>query len=143
VGYRLDKQAEELAKIAETRRTEEGIITSMRDNILFDVNSSVIKPQAVQNIVKIADVLKKYPEDRIIVVGHTDDRGSAQFNERLSLQRAQAVKLQLVSSGVPESGIEALGQGESQPLAPNTSDQNRAKNRRVELQITVDQSKVQ
>jgi outer membrane protein OmpA-like peptidoglycan-associated protein len=142
IGNYLDKQAKELAQVAETKRTEDGIITTLKNNILFDTDSSVLKPRALDSINQLADIIKKYPEDRLVVVGHTDDRGTTEYNERLSLQRAQAVKLQMASRGVPAASMEAMGQGESQPAAPNTTDDGRAKNRRVELHITVDQSKL-
>lgn len=142
VGNILDKQAKELEQVAETKRTENGIITTLKNNILFATNSSALKPEAMDNVNQIADIIKKYPEDRVIVVGHTDDRGAADYNQRLSEQRAQAVRVQMVSRGVPSSTIEAIGQGESQPKAPNTDEAGRSQNRRVELQITVDESKV-
>jgi outer membrane protein OmpA-like peptidoglycan-associated protein len=142
IGNYLDKQARELAQVAETKRTEEGIITTLKNNVLFDTDSSALKPQAMDQLSQLSDILKKYPEDRIVVAGHTDSRGGADYNERLSLQRAQAVKLQLISSGLPSESIEALGQGESQPIAPNATSEGMAKNRRVELHITVDQSKL-
>ncbi|MBI4395668.1 MAG: OmpA family protein [Elusimicrobia bacterium] len=143
IGNYLDKQAKELKKVAETKRTEEGIVTTLRNNILFDSESSALIPQALDSVNQISDIIKKYPEDRIIVVGHTDDRGTDVYNERLSMQRAQAVKLQMVARGIPEKSVEVMGQGESQPVAANATDEGRTKNRRVELHITVDQAQLQ
>src|SRR5688572_4338900 len=71
IGNKLDKQARELEAIAETKRTENGIITTLKDNILFDTGKAVLKPGARDNINQISDIIKKYPEDHVIVVGHT------------------------------------------------------------------------
>lgn len=140
IGNHLDRQAKELEQVAETKRTEEGIVTTLKNNILFDTNSAALKSEAQSNIDQIGDILKKYPEDKINVVGHTDDRGAAEFNQRLSEQRAQAVRLQLISRGVPESRIAAIGMGESQPASPNTTAAGQAKNRRVELHISMEEA---
>lgn len=143
IGNRLDKQAQELAQIAETRRTENGIVTTLKNNLLFDTAKADLKPVAADSVNQISDILKKYPENKIIVVGFTDDRGSDAYNQNLSLQRAQAVRLSMVGRGVPASALEAVGMGEASPVAPNTTEEGRSKNRRVELQISVDPSKVQ
>lgn len=141
VGYKLDKQAEELAKIAETRRTEEGIVTTLKNSILFDTNSSSLKSGAVDNIGQIAEVLKKYPEDRLHITGHTDNTGKLDYNNQLSLQRANSVKEQLVKSGVSAVSINTSGAGPSAPVADNNTADGRSKNRRVELMITIPEQK--
>jgi outer membrane protein OmpA-like peptidoglycan-associated protein len=136
-GHKLDKQAKELEKVAETKRTEQGILTKLKGDILFPTGSSELKAGALENVAKISDILKKYPENRITVVGHTDSTGRKQTNAILSEQRAQAVKIQMAKSGVPDSSMTVSGMGDSQPVAPNTSDVGRAQNRRVELIITM------
>lgn len=146
VGHRMDQQAKELAAVetAEIKRSEDGgIVTSLKSSILFDVDSAVLKPSALSSINQISDVIKQYPENHVIVVGHTDDRGSDTHNQQLSERRAQAVRLQMVARGVVASSVEAVGQGESNPVAPNATEAGRAENRRVELNISVDPSKVQ
>jgi hypothetical protein len=80
IGNRLDKQAQELAQIAETRRTESGIVTTLKNNLLFDTAKADLKPVAADSVNQISDILKKYPENKIIVVGFTDDRGSDAYN---------------------------------------------------------------
>ena len=142
IGNRQDKQAKELAQIAETQRTENGIVTRLKSELLFDTASADLRPQARTNIQQLSDILKKYPENRIIVVGYTDNVGSDSYNQQLSERRARAVKLAMVAGGVPAATVEAMGQGESNPVAPNTTAEGRQKNRRVELQITADPSKV-
>lgn len=139
VGNYLDKQAKELAQIAETRRTEHGIITKLKGDILFDTNRFDLKPEAAQKIDQIAAIIVKYPEDRLKVVGHTDSQGSDTVNAALSRKRANTVYNRLVKNGVPAEYINAVGMGETQPLASNSTNFGRAQNRRVELEIRVDE----
>jgi outer membrane protein OmpA-like peptidoglycan-associated protein len=143
VGNHMDKQAKELAQIAETKRTQDGIITKLKNDLLFDFNSAELRPQAKNDLAQIASIVRQYPENRITVVGFTDDKGSQDYNQSLSERRARTVKLAMTANGVPDNVIQAVGQGEANPVAPNTSETGRAKNRRVELQITADPSKVQ
>lgn len=142
IGNRLDKQAQELAKVAETERTQNGILTKLKSDLLFDVNSADLKPAAKSDLNEISAILKQYPEDRIMVVGYADSQGSDSYNQQLSDRRARSVKLALVAGGVPASTIEAMGQGESNPVASNDTAEGRSKNRRVEMTITPDPSKV-
>ena len=139
VGLYLDKQAKELEEVAETTRTENGILVNMKSEILFDTGSAVLKPAAVTQLEKVGAIMAKYSDNRVRVLGHTDSTGSARANEELSLRRADAVKRVLVGRGVLEKQITALGQGETQPVADNKTADGRAKNRRVELHIDVPQ----
>jgi outer membrane protein OmpA-like peptidoglycan-associated protein len=141
IGNRLDKQAKELAKVAETRRTEEGILVNMKGDILFDTGKATLKPEAVDQINQVGAILAKYPEDRIMVIGHTDNVGDDAYNQRLSENRAKAVKMQLLSAGVPSENITTEGMGESQPIASNSTVDGKARNRRVEMKITIPESK--
>jgi len=143
IGHRLDKQAEELARIAETRRTEQGLIVNLSSNTVhFAVNSSQVSPESRDILVELGNVLKNYPEDQILIAGHTDSDGAADYNERLSQMRAQAVADVLVLQGVPGDVITVHGYGETQPFVANDTPENKALNRRVELSITIDESKV-
>ncbi|KAF0192945.1 MAG: OmpA-OmpF porin OOP family [Gammaproteobacteria bacterium] len=83
----------------------------------------------------MADILRKHPNLRIEVAGHTDNAGSAQHNMRLSRQRAEAVRLYLVSQGVDAGRILAKGYGPANPVTSNATAEGRAENRRVELRI--------
>ncbi|BDG10183.1 OmpA family protein [Anaeromyxobacter paludicola] len=139
VGLYLDKQAKELEEVAETKRTENGVLVNMKSEILFDTGSAILKPAAIAQLEKVGDILAKYSDDRVQVVGHTDNTGKASTNEQLSERRAQAVKEVLVGRGVQPAQITALGRGQTQPIADNGSAAGRAKNRRVELHIDVPQ----
>ncbi|MEY4616786.1 MAG: hypothetical protein RJB66_1746 [Pseudomonadota bacterium] len=142
IGNRLDKQAKELEKVAETKRTEQGIITKLKSDILFDTGKSDLKPAAKTNISKLADILKKYPENVIKVKGYTDSQGSDEVNNSLSEKRATAVKEYLAKGGVPSETLSIVGMGKDNPVADNATVDGRSKNRRVEIEITVDESKV-
>jgi outer membrane protein OmpA-like peptidoglycan-associated protein len=137
VGLYLDKQAKDLEQVAETKRTEHGVLVTLKNDILFDSGSAVLKPEAVSQLTQVGDILAKYSDDRVTVQGHTDDQGSNAFNEELSLRRADAVKRVLASRGVQEQQILVLGLGETKPVADNKTKEGRAKNRRVELHIDV------
>jgi outer membrane protein OmpA-like peptidoglycan-associated protein len=137
IGNRLDKQAKELAQYAETRRTDQGILVSLKGDILFDSGKANLKPDASTRVNEIGAILAKYPEDRVVVVGHTDSVGSDEYNQRLSENRANAVRVRLLSEGVPDKNISTVGMGESQPVSSNATKKGRAQNRRVELKITI------
>ncbi|UXR66127.1 OmpA family protein [Bdellovibrio bacteriovorus] len=142
VGNRLDKQQKELAKIAETKRTEQGLITKLKSDILFDSGKADLKPAAQTNISQLAAIMKKYPENVLTVKGYTDDTGSAMVNNPLSEMRAKSVSAQLIAAGVPAQTVTSVGMGAANPVDPAKTKEARAKNRRVEIEITVDESKV-
>jgi outer membrane protein OmpA-like peptidoglycan-associated protein len=137
VGNYLDKQARELEQVAETRRTEEGLLLNFRSELLFETDSAVLTESAIAQLTRIGDILVKYPEDRIRIEGHTDSRGTGPHNEALSLRRAEAVSRVLNSRGVAPRQIMVLGMGETEPVAPNETAAGRSANRRVELHIDV------
>ena len=141
VGNYLDKQAQELKEVAEnTKRTEDGILVDLKSKLLFDTDRAVLKPEAVEQISKLGDILVKYPEDRIRIQGHTDSTGPAAHNEELSKRRAQSVREVLVGRGVKPEQMLVEGVGEARPVADNATASGRAKNRRVELHIDVPQN---
>jgi outer membrane protein OmpA-like peptidoglycan-associated protein len=141
-GNRLDKQQKELNRIAETKRTEQGLITKLKSDILFDTGKADLKPGAVNNINQLGAIMKKYPENVLTVRGYTDDTGSTMVNNPLSQQRADAVRSQLIAAGVPSSTVAAVGMGAANPVDPDKTKEARAKNRRVEIEVTIDESKV-
>lgn len=142
VGNRLDKQKKELEQIAETKRTEQGLVSKLKSDILFDSGKSDLKPVANENLSKMATIMKKYPENVLTVKGYTDSTGSAARNRTLSEERAAAVRSQLVAGGIPANTISVVGMGPDAPIGDNKTADGRSANRRVEIEIAVDESKV-
>jgi outer membrane protein OmpA-like peptidoglycan-associated protein len=142
IGHRMDKQAKELEQIAETKRTEQGLVTKLKSDILFDSGKADLKPEAVTNLHKMAEIMKQYPENVLTVKGYTDSTGSKDINEALSAKRALAVKQTLVAAGMSEPVIGTEGLGPVNPIADNGSLAGRKQNRRVEIEVRVDESKV-
>lgn len=103
--------------------------------ILFGRNSATLDRSSFATLDQVSERVRACQNAFIIVEGHTDDIGSEEMNIRLSEQRAAAVMNYLVEKGVESGRIEAIGFGESRPLVPNTSNENRAKNRRIELRV--------
>jgi OOP family OmpA-OmpF porin len=106
------------------------------DNLNFETGKDVIKTESYPFLDELADVLVKAKNWKISITGHTDDVGSDKFNLDLSKRRANAVKNYLVSKSVADALIITDGKGESMPIVPNDSPENRTKNRRVEFIIT-------
>jgi outer membrane protein OmpA-like peptidoglycan-associated protein len=141
----MDKQQEELEQqLAEEARRKELSIARMAEDTVrvdissdasFDVDSAVIKYNARQTYVKIAGVLKTYPESIIHVVGHTDSDGTDQHNQGLSERRASAVASLLTGEGVSGSRIRTEGRGEREPVASNSTAEGKRRNRRVDIVI--------
>lgn len=105
-------------------------------NIQFEVNSAVLLPVGKQELDKLAAFMKQNPSMEILLTGHTSAEGSASLNRELSLKRVRSCKDYLVAKGIDEALITIQGVGPDQPVAPNDTEANRAKNRRVELKIT-------
>ena len=102
--------------------------------INFDTNKAEIRKADQKELQTAIDFVKRYPETKIVVVGHTDSTGSDAYNQKLSERRANAVKKYLVDSGhVKADMITAEGRGEAEPIADNKTKEGRAKNRRVEI----------
>jgi len=137
VGLYLDKQKAELERVAETKRTENGVIVNMKNDILFDTGSAVLKDEAIAQLTQVGDIIAKYNDDRVRIEGHTDSTGTKAGNEQLSMRRAEAVKRVLLSRGVQENQVLVLGLGDTRPIADNKTADGRSKNRRVELHIDV------
>ncbi|WP_224365612.1 OmpA family protein [Hyalangium versicolor] len=140
VGNYLDKRAHELEQVAETRKTDHGLLLNLRSELLFKTDSAVLTESAIDQLSRIGDILAKYPDDRLRVEGHTDSQGPGPYNEELSLRRAEAVQRVLSSRGVQPQQMMVLGKGETEPVAPNDTVAGRSANRRVELHIDVAQA---
>jgi outer membrane protein OmpA-like peptidoglycan-associated protein len=119
------------------QREQDALIITFKSDVMFDTNSSIIKSAAYASgeIDRVAQILNRYPDTTIKVVGYTDNTGSESYNQQLSGQRANAVKNALVVKNVQTARISALGMGESNPIADNTTEGGRQLNRRVAIII--------
>lgn len=104
-------------------------------NIEFDYDKATIRDVSLPQVREMADVMTRYPKLKLEIRGHTDDQGDDDYNQKLSQKRADAVADALVGMGISRSRLTVKGLGESQPLVPNTSDENRRRNRRTEFVI--------
>ncbi len=141
IGHRMDKQAEEIKRrmpTAQVERVGEGIKVTLGSDILFDVDSYTLKSDTKQQLIDFAKSLNNYQDTDIRVEGHADATGSDKHNLKLSKQRADAVGNFLKSQGVKTSRVEEKGYGEAQPIADNTTEAGRRKNRRVDVAVFAD-----
>ena len=140
VGYYLDVQAAELrSELVSTGvqviESDDSIRLVMPGNITFKTDSADINSSFYPVLNSVAKVLKKYDNSTVLVSGHTDSTGSAEYNLNLSRERAQSVASYLEGQGIKASRFEVLGMGSSNPIASNDTSAGREKNRRVEIKI--------
>ena len=140
IGHNLDRQAAELqAELNDSRIrvVNEGnqLRVVMPNGILFATDSASVQGSIQNDLYTVADNLNRYPNTRVEVVGHTDNTGSAAYNQDLSERRAAAVASILRSAGVSGGRIASYGRGESMPVASNLTADGQAQNRRVEILI--------
>jgi len=139
IGQRMDRQAQELRRdlggnVGVVYR-DNMIVVTMPQDILFAVDSASLRPDLRRDLATVAASLRSYPDTTVIVTGHTDNTGSAAYNQTLSERRAEAVAGELIANGVPGRRIVARGAGLTQPIASNATAAGRAQNRRVEIVI--------
>ena len=136
VGKYMDNQEQELRNVmaasdaASIRRSQDVLVATFKGETFFNHDSAMLLPGGHAEITRIAGVLNKYNQTQIEVGGHTDSTGSEQYNQQLSMRRAEAVKNTLVQQGINPARIRTVGYGESMPIS--SSD---AANRRVEITI--------
>jgi len=119
------------------KKTKEGTKLTIPEKVLFDFNKFLLKEEAKKALHIVAEFLKEQPNKKILIVGYTDNIGSDAYNLKLSLQRAQSVADYLIYvEGIDKNRIQIEGKGKSNPIAPNTTEKGRAKNRRVEIVIS-------
>ncbi|OJT25164.1 thrombospondin [Archangium sp. Cb G35] len=108
----------------------------IKEQVFFATGKAIIQPRSFKMLDQVAKILQQHPEvDKMVIEGHTDNRGNAEANRKLSLARAEAVKGYLVSKGVEPSRLEAQGFGPDRPIDSNKTEKGRASNRRVEFII--------
>ena len=145
VGATLDRQAAELrnnignSNVSVTN-TGNSLIVNLPQDILFATDSANLRPDLTQDLRTVAQSLLNYPDCTVQVIGHTDNTGSAAYNQDLSQRRAFSVSRILQQNGVPGSRIQSIGRGEDQPIASNLSESGKAQNRRVEIVIRPNQA---
>lgn len=127
----------DLAAVAAVKEDTRGMIITLSGSVLFASNKYALLNTAMTKLDQVAEALKAQGADkRMVVEGHTDSQGSDQINQPLSLNRATAVRDYLVSRGVASDRISAIGMGSSKPITDNSTPENRANNRRVEIIIS-------
>jgi outer membrane protein OmpA-like peptidoglycan-associated protein len=142
IGRRMDKQAEEMKKDipdATVERIGEGIVIEFNNKILFGFDQSNLSADARINLDKLVSILQKYPDTNIEVQGHTDNKGTARYNQNLSKQRASSVSGYLSRNGINSSRLTLRGFGENAPKYENTTEDGRSQNRRGEFLITANE----
>ncbi len=116
--------------------TPDGWLLSMQDQLLFDVDSSDIKPDMRSRIQHLSENLLRVGIDHARIDGHTDDSGSTEHNLALSLSRAQSVAMIMAQSGFTDTNLTTAGRGEANPIADNSTADGKQRNRRVNIIIS-------
>ena len=138
IGRQMDKQAAEIAQTipgATVERVGEGIQVTFESGLLYDFDSDIVRGEAGANLRNLAASLDEYPNTELLIVGHTDSDGPAEYNDDLSSRRARAAAEYLEARGVERRRLRTAGRGEREPVATNDSEVGRERNRRVEVAI--------
>ena len=139
IGNKMDKQARQIDQAipgAEVKRVGEGIQLVLNENaVRFDTNKSTLTATAKANLDKLVAVFNEYPDTDITIFGYTDSTGPADYNLKLSGERAASVKNYLASKGISASRFTIQGMGIADPIADNGTAEGRSQNRRVEFAI--------
>ena len=118
-----------------SRTADNQLKLNIPNDISFDTGSAAIKPQLRSVLDPFANSLRDDPSARVAVIGHTDNTGSDAINNPLSVDRARSVRDYLTTRGISGARVETAGRGEREPVADNSSEAGRAKNRRVEIYL--------
>jgi outer membrane protein OmpA-like peptidoglycan-associated protein len=142
IGKKMDKQAEEIQREVpgvKVERVGEGIVVEFASSILFGFDNYNLTEDAKDGLKKLIVILDKYPDTDIEIHGHTDSKGSDNYNMTLSEKRAKAVASYLINNRVASSRIKTVGYGEKSPKYSNETEDGRSKNRRVEFAISANE----
>ena len=133
----LNHMQEALNRVVETRRTPNGMVISLPNSIFrFDFDKTDLNQHNRELLSRVAGILLISKGYGLSVFGYTDDVGTAEYNQQLSLRRAHAVKDYLVQAGIDPAIINVKGYGKTSPLFDSTNGEDRSKNRRVEIALT-------
>lgn len=148
IGKKMDKQAQKIEEElpgAEVTRVGEGIDIVLDENsgVRFATNKSDVTGQSQENLNKLINIFKEYPDTNIIVEGHTDSSGDDSYNLALSERRAKSVTNYLTSNGIANSRITTYWHGETLPKYDNSTAEGRAKNRRVEIGVVANEKMIE
>ena len=138
IGRQMDRQAQQIAQAipgAKVERVGEGIQVTFESGLLFDFDSDRVRAEAAANLRNLASSLDEYPNTELVIVGHTDADGPSYYNDDLSSRRAHAAAEYLTARGVDRNRLRTVGRGEEEPVASNSSESGRERNRRVEVAI--------
>ncbi len=138
IGHQMDQQAKELRVDipgATVERVGEGIQVTFASGLLFDFDSDDIRAESAANLRNLAASLLKYPNTDVLIVGHTDAQGTADYNQSLSTRRANSAAQFLMTQGIPTTRSRTVGRGELEPLVSNDTEAGRQTNRRIEVAI--------
>ena len=148
IGNKMDKQAQQIEQEipgAQVERVDQGIVITFDENsgVYFDTNKYNINDASRETLDKLAGIFQEYPETNILIVGHTDSTGDANYNMTLSKNRAYSVTNYFTDTkGLDKSRFTTHWFGEEQPIADNTTSEGRAKNRRVNIAIVPNEKMV-
>jgi outer membrane protein OmpA-like peptidoglycan-associated protein len=139
-GAVLDRQAAELRGGFDNQQisvvnTGSELLVRMPQDILFAVDSAQVAPSMQSDLLVLSTNLGRYQNSSVQITGHTDNTGTASYNQDLSERRARSVASILTAYGVPASRLSAIGRGENNPIASNLTPEGRAENRRVDIAI--------
>src|SRR5579871_679432 len=126
---------QQLNAVLETKDTDRGLVVTMAD-VLFDSGQYTLRPVAREKLAKLSGIVLAHPGLKLAAEGHTDSTGSADFNQRLSVKRAQSAVDYLSGQGIAPDNLSAAGFGDTRPIAPNNTAAGRQQNRRVELIVS-------
>lgn len=145
IGQRMNRQKEELEQVQGVEEVtydekQQTIDATLR--VLFDFDKDVVKPSEAIKLDQLASVFINYPENIVVLEGHTDNVGTEEYNQDLSIRRAAAIEAYLRAKNLGIASLGSTGYGELRPIVSNATAEGQAQNRRVEINISVDPNRV-
>jgi outer membrane protein OmpA-like peptidoglycan-associated protein len=138
IGHQMDQQKKEIERSvagATVTRVGEGLVVTFESGLLFDYDRAELRQEARDNLAALAESLKRYPNENVMIIGHADATGSDSYNLDLSQRRSRSAASYLMAQGVDASRVVTRGMGESDPVASNDTEDGRQANRRIEVAL--------